>query len=392
MPIGYLYALKRKEDKDYFQRFGFIIFPKAPEHSIWFHCASVGETRSLKSITDRIKKERPDISIIISTNTATGKSVAEKEIEPYLAFLIPFENPMAYRFIMSGLRVKALFIVDTELWPNLISTCSKYIKLYLINARISDKSFRSYKRLKFIFKGILNKFTAIYTKSPDDFEKFKYIKGNSDRMENFGNMKFYSKKPVPDLRDYKYLSDYKIFMAASTHKGEEDAALDAFSASDKFDKLILAPRHMFRLKEVMEACKARKLEYSLLSKNSTETKVIIVDSFGKLEYLFNIADKIFIGGSIAPIGGHNLFEALQFSKKVCCGSNMGNFQEIYYIGLEHNVVETVNNSSQIAEYINREENNANFDSFFNAVESESSRKLDKLMQVINDIYSSGHSS
>ncbi len=129
--------------------------------------------RSLKSTIEFITEEFPDVKIIISTTTATGKKMAQAELDPYFAFLLPIENSMSIDHIIDYMNIKAVFIVDTELWPNFIRIASKTSRLFLLNGRISDRTFNSYQRFSFLFRRLLNKFETIYTKSPEDTEKIR---------------------------------------------------------------------------------------------------------------------------------------------------------------------------------------------------------------------------
>ena len=186
-----MYFVMRSKNKHqyFFERFGFIKINKFnPKKSIWFHCASVGEVRSIKNIVDNIRQNHSDYSIIITTMTATGRKTAYDYIKADIAFLLPIENGNAFSKIISYMNVSCLIIVDTELWPNLIFTASSKIPVFLINARISDKTYKTYKKYKFIFKKVLNSFSAIFTKSSLDEERFVSITGSSKKVITAGNI------------------------------------------------------------------------------------------------------------------------------------------------------------------------------------------------------------
>jgi len=382
VPIGYLIALRKKEDEDYFQRFGFITFPEPAEKTIWFHCASVGEVRSLKSVMEHIAEEFPDLKIIISTTTATGKKMAETELDPYFAFLLPLENSMSIAYIIDYMNVKAVFIVDTELWPNLIRIASKNTKLYLINGRISDRTFRSYQKFSFIFRRLLSKFDTIYTKSEEDTVKFATVKGSSENIKTLGNIKFQSRSEKIDGGIFNFLRNHNVFAAASTHSGEEEIVLDAFMLCSKCDKLIIAPRHINRVADVVKTVKDKGLTVSILADRDSSTDVVVVDRFGTLEELYTLASKIFIGGSLNNTGGHNIFEAIQFEKSVCIGPNMSNFQEISNLAAEFGVSTTVHNSAEMSKYINEDQNQKDFSGFFAALDADKNSKLACLNEVL----------
>ncbi|XOB66283.1 3-deoxy-D-manno-octulosonic acid transferase [Deferribacteres bacterium DY0037] len=381
-------AFKKKEDEDYFQRYGVIKFPEPPAKCIWFHCASVGEVRSLKSAMDFINKEFPDIKIMISTTTATGKKMAMAELDPYFAFLLPIENSMSISHIIDYMNVKAVFIIDTELWPNMIRMASRKSRLFLLNGRMSDKSFRSYKRFSFLFGSLLKRFEVIFTKSDEDTEKFSRIKGSPNNIVTLGNIKFNSRAEIIDSGIFNYIKNHSVFAAASTHRGEEEIVINAFKKSKSCDRLIIAPRHINRIEDIRSLVISKGLTVSMLADRDGSTDVVIVDRFGTLEELYITSDKIFIGGSLNHTGGHNIFEALQFEKCVATGPNMRNFQEISSLASDHRVTCTVKNEDELAEFIDSPECGKNFKSFFQALDTDRERKLMHLKEVLTSVYNS----
>ena len=382
LPIGYLVALKKGEDADFFERLGFVTFPTPPEKTVWFHCASVGEVRSLKVITDMMTAEMPDVKVIISTTTATGKAEAVKLIQPYHAFLLPIENPMAVAHIIEYMNVKALILIDTELWPNLISSASKHTKLFLFNARLSDRSVKSYRRYRFFFARLLNKFEHIYTKSDDDTAKFISVTDDKSNVSTLGNIKFQTRKLTPEPEHFGFLKGLSIFAAASTHPGEEKTAIDAFIQAKAQDRLVIAPRHKNRNEDAKNAAKEAGLTVSMLNEKDSTTEVVIVDRFGTLDELYSISDRIFVGGSMNATGGHNIYEALQFRKPVCVGPNMSNFHEIFYLAEKFGAVTTVKNSDEMAAYLKFGINSADFDGLFGAVDHRQQDIIHRIKEVI----------
>lgn len=380
LPVGYIFAAKRGEDRYYFERFGVIFLPDAPERSVWFHCASVGEVRSLARLVQVISEKDPELKIIISTTSFTGRCVAQEELEPYAVFLLPVENSLAVKHIISSMNVRALFIVDTEIWPNLILSASKLTDLYLINGRISDKSFGSYKKLRFITSKLLNKFRAIYAKSSEDAERFRLLAGQEQEIVPLGNIKFY--KPDTDVEKPEVFEGKRIFTAASTHRGEEELACSAFKkCRDGFDLMLLAPRHMHRVTDAVRACEGAGLSCCLFSEEYNGADVIIIDVFGKLEAAYSASERIFIGGSVANIGGHNIFEALQFEKDVAVGPHMQNFQDIYDAALTHNAVTTINSETELVQFMTEGSFERDFGGFFEELSEASSDRLETIANI-----------
>lgn len=384
-PLGYLIAMKREEEKDYSERFGAIRVPNKFEKSVWIHCASVGEVRSISNLIRKIRLEFPDLSIVISTTTSTGKLVAQKELKPDLAFLMPLENSMAISMLIDVLRCKVMLVVDTELWPNTIYTASKKTKLFMINGRISDRSFRSYKRFKFIFKPLLNKFDYIFAKSDDDVTKISFIKGSKTNIENAGNLKFYF-EPVKEAIDIpSIMKNKRIAMASCTHDSEEEFFLEAIQqAKSEFDYLVIAPRHLNRINDVIQTVEKFGLDYSLLSEGSFDGKVLIIDMFGELERFYAASEKIFIGGSINGTGGHNIFEAIQFHKVPAVGPNMHNFKEIYELAKKYGTVKTVNNLSELSQYLKCTSFEGSFENLFTEV-AEKNKSTGKIIEMLKSV-------
>lgn len=391
MPVlsiaGYFVLRRKNKHQHYWERFGFIrIDDFKPVKSVWFHCASVGEVRSIKKIVDTLRQDNKDISIIISTMTATGRQIAVDYIKADKAFLLPIENSRAVSMIISYMNVSVLVIVDTELWPNLIFTASNQIPVFLINGRISDKTYKTYKRFKFIFKSVLKRFSAIMTKSELDEERFTNILGKSSKIITAGNIKFQERKSKDSVKTIKELENIKFFLAASTHKGEEEIILSWFNGSmEGFDKLIFVPRHIERSEEVKEIIEKQGYSVSLYSENDFSKQVMIIDAFGLLEGLYILADKIFIGGSLKEIGGHNIYEALQFEKTVAVGKFMFSFKEIFDEAKEFGLVKVINNKEDALQFMLGLEKNNNFIDFFNRIDKINQDTVSTITDTINAV-------
>lgn len=388
---GYFVLRRKNKHQHYWERFGFIrIDDFKPVKSVWFHCASVGEVRSIKKIVDTLRQDNKDISIIISTMTATGRQIAVDYIKADKAFLLPIENSRAVSMIISYMNVSVLVIVDTELWPNLIFTASNQIPVFLINGRISDKTYKTYKRFKFIFKSVLKRFSAIMTKSELDEERFTNILGKSSKIITAGNIKFQERKSKDSVKTIKELENIKFFLAASTHKGEEEIILSWFNGSmEGFDKLIFVPRHIERSAEVKEIIEKHGYSVSLYSENDFSKQVMIIDAFGLLEGLYILADKIFIGGSLKEIGGHNIYEALQFEKTVAVGKFMFSFKEIFDEAKEFGLVKVINNKEDALQFMLGLEKNNNFIDFFNRIDKINQDTVSTITDTINAVIKKG---
>lgn len=387
IPIGYIFAYKRGEEKDYFERFGFIKVDKDLSNTLWFHCASIGEVRSIKALVNIIKEEFKNVNIIVSTTTATGKRIAQEELKPDFAFLLPIENPLAISHLIEITDTKIFFIVDTEIWPNLISTVSKKVPLFLINGRLSDNSLKRYRQFRFIFNKLFDKFTKIYTKSDEDTKRFLSILNNTTKIVTLGNIKFYLAS-IPN--DLNIIPDGKrLFVAGSTHRGEEEIILKSYLATindDIFDQLIIAPRHLNRVNEVENLCIKFGLKVARLEKYDPEADVVLIDKFGILEYLYWKAVKVFVGGSLVEVGGHNIFEALQFKKAVAVGPNMNNFRDIFHWSLQYGIITVVNNENDLIKFMKSDIKQGDFDQFFSFLDQKNRELINPILKEIKNVF------
>ena len=196
------------------------------------------------------------------------------------------------------------------------------------------------------------------TKSELDEERFANILGKSNNIITAGNIKFQERKSKDSVKIIKELENVKFFLAASTHKGEEEIIISWFDCEMAgFDKLIFVPRHIERAAEIKEIIEKHGYTASLYSENDFTKQVMIVDAFGLLEGLYISADKIFIGGSLKKIGGHNIYEALQFEKTVAVGKYMFSFKEIFDEAKEFGLVTVINNKEEALQFLSKTEKN-----------------------------------
>lgn len=366
--------------------YGFIDYNDYKSPSIWFHCASIGEIKSIKTLTNELKRQCPLLNIIITTTTIGGKKIAQREIENAAVFLLPVENVLAIYKIIKKFDVKLLIIVETELWPNLINTAAKYCTLYLINARLSQKSYKKYKALSVLFKRLLNKFNKIFAKSAFDKKLIASISQN--HVEYIGDLKLINNSINTDKKIVNTFLHKKCLFLASTHSGEEDLFIkNASTYIDRFDYIFIAPRHIDRIKEIEGLLKRHNLSYSLFSKDKTYKKFILIDLFGLMDTFYSIADKIFIGGSLVNVGGHNIYEALRLKKIISTGPNMDNFADIYKIALSCGVLHLINSIEEFVTYLNVNNNtDGAFNKFFSIIDKNNKNVLNNLIGLIkNDI-------
>jgi len=331
------------------QRIGFLP-TLSPKKTIWIHAASVGEVFCSIPLLKIIKKEFPQCHIVLTTMTRTGNERAKTIPEADLVFFLPIDHPLAIRRALRKIDPGLLLVAETELWPNLLRSCGKKgIPVVVFNGRISEKSFRGYLFFKFFFKECLKHVSLFLMQTEEDRMRIIEIGAVSNKTRVVGNLKFdqsissLTQEAMAEMaKSLGLQGKKKIFIAGSTHSGEEEILLSLFKDLRKIDPhlvLILAPRHLERLEEVERILKQesiswmRRTSFPMGHNRSNEEpkelpEVILLDTMGELMSLYSLGTLIFIGGSLVPVGGHNPLEPLLFKKCVLFGPYMFHFSEI----------------------------------------------------------------
>lgn len=309
---------------------------EAPDFSnnrvIMFHGVSVGEINAIEKLIKTTRTTFPNAKIVVTTGTNTGQEIAHKKLDGTadLVTYFPFDTPSCVDKFLDKINPTEILMAETEIWPNFGSICKKRgIKLYIINGRISDRTFNSYRKLKFFFEPLLQNYTGIFTQSTEDLNKFLALGANPANTRRMNNLKFDITAPTVD---FEFEKCGRIFLAASTHSGEDEIIYNTFlklKTKHSDLKFIIAPRHLTRLDEVKSIVKDACLrsEGGTLANND----VMILDTMGELGKMFAFADVAFIGGSFNKTGGHNPLEATIFGKPVISGPSIHNFKDIYAI-------------------------------------------------------------
>lgn len=324
--------------------------------TVVFYAISVGEVAAVENLIKKTRETFPQMEIILMTGTKTGQEIAHKKLGEICDFItyFPFDIPFCVNKMLDKFNPDAVFVMETELWPNFANITNKRkIPLYIINARISDRTFNSYKKLRFFFAPLLKKYTAVFPQSAQDFEKFIKLGASFSTTKIMGNLKFDIKKPDVSALNFEKPQGAKIILAGSTHTGEEEIILDVFQELKKEGvneelKLIVAPRHPERNKEVFELMQKKGLDCAKRSEESVHRSPftvhsdgLLLDTMGELGKFYSVCDVAFIAGSFPykggdnycgkGVGGHNPLEATIFNKPVVSGPSVHNFKDIYAI-------------------------------------------------------------
>ena len=362
-----LRKLMNKSTEGFFAKSGFFKTPADfKEKTIMFHGVSVGEVIALENLIKLARETFKDYKILITTGTKTGQDIAKKKYAGVADFVtyFPFDLPVCDKLFFKKIKPDIILMAETELWPFFAYYAKKNnVPLLLINGRISDDSFKTYKYFGWFFKHIFNCYDGIFTQSREDMEKMIKIGAPAGKTEVMKNLKFDIQKNTTP-RDFKK-GEEKILIAGSTHKGEDEIVLKTFCALKKEFKdlkLIIAPRHLTRTDSVSNLIKQTGFKYGFRSKKEdfSENDVILLDTLGELSRMYSVADIAFIGGSFNNTGGHNPLEATIYSKPVVSGPSVKNFKDIYWLLSRSDAAKVVKTQEELEGHIRKLLSDASF--------------------------------
>ncbi len=305
--------------------------------TVMIHGVSVGEIVSLEKLIRKVKEKFPLMNLVVSAGTKTGYETAVKKLTDVADFItfFPLDTKNAVINFLNAVRPDFVLIDETEIWPVFAYNCYlKKIPVFIINGRISDESYKSYKILKPFFKNVLSLYKGVFVQSELDKTRLLNLGTPYNSLEVMKNLKFDVEKFDVNLDINSGGS--KILIAGSTHKGEDEIILRVYKKlkqTHKTLKLILAPRHITRKDAVEALVKDSGFSYSLYSnkKGFNNADILLVDVLGELAKLYAKSDIAFIGGSFNKTGGHNPLEAVIFNKPAISGPSIKNFRDIYSI-------------------------------------------------------------
>ena len=312
---------------------------------LWVHAVSVGETRAAVPLLKRLKSLYPEHLLVLSNVTETGHQIARDLREVDLCLFFPFDLSWVVQRVLRQVRPDAVIIVETEIWPNFIHGASRAgIPVILVNGRISDRSFPRYRLARKLIAPILDQIDAFCMQTELDGERIVAMGARSERVSVTGNLKFDMQvHPVDSAERERLRGAFRlpegavIWVAGSTHAGEEEIVTGVYRdliASGESLFLILVPRHPERCRPVRETLVGQGLGVGLRSSLDERRKpfapgeILLVDTLGEMLTFYALSDLVFVGGSLVPVGGHNVLEASIMEKPVVFGSYMHNFKEI----------------------------------------------------------------
>lgn len=362
-PFCFIYFLfgviKRNEIFRIFERLGIHTASKAGKRYFWIHAVSVGEVSSIINFVKYVKQINKDVEFIVTTGTFSGAKLAADQ--GFIHQYVPMDIAFCVKNFLKYWNPELVFFVDSEIWPSTISILKeKNIPTILLNSRLSKKSFSKWQRFPEFFKEILEKYTLILPQSATEYSNFSFF--GTKNIIQINNLKY----SVPP-KQYQYKKPNRlVFIAASTHRGEEEIIINVHKELiKKYPTLltIIAPRHPERVNEITGLLDG--VEYSI----RTETKeindniqVYIANTIGELDFFYHISDIAFVGGSLVNIGGHNIFEPAIQKCAVIHGNYMSNFFDMsqYFAAVMYqvssgdemvSVIESLLSAPETLEYI-----------------------------------------
>ena len=320
------------------ERFGFYRCAARATGALWIHAVSLGETRAIAPLIERLQREAPARPILLTHMTATGREAGRTLFgDRVMQAWLPYDVPFAVRRFLEHFRPRAGLLVETELWPNLTAAVARTdVPLLLINARLSERSAQGYRRVALLSRPLLRAIAGIAAQSEADAGRLRDL--GAQHVVVTGNLKF-DVAVTPAQRHQGaalralFGADRPVLMLASTRDGEEALLLDALARTDALPAatlIVIVPRHPQRFDAVAALLDERRVPYARRSANApvgASTRVVLGDSLGEMFVYYGACDVAFVAGSLLPLGGQNLIESIAVGVPTLIGPHMFNFAE-----------------------------------------------------------------
>jgi 3-deoxy-D-manno-octulosonic-acid transferase len=354
-------------DRSYWANFGerFGFGERLEPSGIWIHAVSVGEVQASSALVITLRERYPTVPVVVTTLTPTGAARA-KSLFKDLAQVryIPFDLPGSVRRFFNRVQPRLAVIFETELWPNLYHACGRRrIPLVLASARLSPRSVNRYRRLGSLFRDALSRGVVVAAQGESDADRFKALGADPDRTHVTGNIKFDFAVPLDiddrgrRLREF-YAAGRPVWVAGSTHGAEEEVILDAHRVVRRAHPralLVLVPRHPPRFDEVANALQRSGIRFVRRSQRVGEkagaaaavADVLLVDTLGELLDFYAAGDVAFVGGSLVPVGGHNLLEPAALGLPILTGPYTDNSADVAKLLIARGAAAVVNDADEL---------------------------------------------
>ncbi|BCG16349.1 lipid IV(A) 3-deoxy-D-manno-octulosonic acid transferase [Vibrio alginolyticus] len=347
------------------EHFGITPKLKSNDKPIWIHAVSVGESIAATPLIKALKEQNPEQSILVTTTTSTGAEQIAKLGDLIEHRYMPIDFGFAIKGFLKSVQPKQMLIIETELWPNTLHNVHKAgIPITVVNARLSEKSCQNYAKIQRLFNQLHPCLTQVLCQTDSDAERFERLGVEKKKLSVTGSIKFdiqiseQVKQQGQQLRA-QLGNDRPIWIAASTHKGEDEQVLDAHRQVLKSHPnalLILVPRHPERFDDVFTLCQQQGFKTVRRTSThavETNTQVYLGDTMGEMLTLIGAADICFMGGSLIgdKVGGHNVLEPAALGVPIINGPSFFNFKEIVHEMKQNNLIKIVKNEDELARAI-----------------------------------------
>ncbi len=366
--LGYRLGVQGKSRQGLGERWGGVprLGPPPAAGRIWVHAVSAGEMVAAAAVVRRLHELDPKIEVAVSTTTPAGRQQAERLLPAAVArFYFPFDFLPCTLAALLRIRPTVVCPIETEIWPNWLWLARVLgCRAALVNGQFADKGFRRARHARPLYRWALHRLNALHVQTARAAERALFLGAPPERLRVAGNVKFeqtISALPAETeallRRRLELDSGRPVWVAGSTHPGEEDQVLDAFQQAHTCAPelvLLLAPRHIERAPDVLAAVRARG--WSADRRSSTETgpvEVLVLDTMGELAAVYALASVVFVGGSLAPIGGHDILQPLFHGRPVLFGPHMHNQHDLARLALDSGAALQVTDARELAAAVGR---------------------------------------
>lgn len=332
--------------------------PQMPEGGIWVQAVSVGEVAVARLLLTELRRRHPETAIVLSATTATGLSLATGQQQADVVVPFPLDLRRPVQRVLDAARPRLVVLVETELWPEMLAGCAERgIPVAIVNARVSDRSYRGYRLFRSILRPLLEPVTLALAQEQQDADRLAAIGLPAERIQVLGNLKFDVGAPktspgiVGEMR--RLAGTRTVVVAGSTMDGEELHVLRALRQLPGRENtfLVLAPRHPERAGLVLELAAATGFSAerrTLLAAAPAGCEIVVLDTVGELAALYELARVAFVGGSLVSTGGHNPIEPARFGVPVLTGPHVKNFAAVFRRFFEVGAARVVRNEAELA--------------------------------------------
>jgi 3-deoxy-D-manno-octulosonic-acid transferase len=352
------------------QRFGHVspevVSASRGVRPLWLHAVSVGEVIAAAPLVNALRRQFPHLPVLVSTVTETGQATAREKMAGAACFYFPLDYPWVVHQVIAHLQPRLFLMVETEIWPNFLRELARQgVPAMLVNGRLSPRSYRGYRRLRPFMRQVLRSINTFSMQTKLDAERITAVGAEPCRVHITGNIKYdlaftpLSSAEERALRADLGIGEAPVFMVGSTHRGEEEIAVAAYlqaRAQVPTLRLLLAPRHLERIDEVEALLHRHRLAVQRRSRgrvasHGSQPSVLLLDTIGELARLYAVGTVVFVGGSFAPIGGHNVLEPAAHRKAILFGPHMHNFHQIAAALLEAGGALQVRDPEALGEHV-----------------------------------------